>query len=135
MMTVRKLYGIFLLVIAILIQTLPAQTPTKGVRKYGVLNGNQVKTIFGNWGVIGQPGPAGPRGAWIFDTNGYIGDVSPLVGAEVVDGLFQQVDQSLVPYNLPVRWVIDVPVARPSTGGFDNDNLGNRQTFEPIDRI
>ena len=133
-MTVRNLNATFLLVIAILLQNLAAQTPTpvKGVRKYGVLNGNQVKTIFGNWGVIGQPGAFGPRGSWIFDTNGYIGDVSPLVGAEVVNGLYQQVGQSLVPYNLPVRWVIDVPVARPSTGGFDTDNLGNRQAFEPV---
>jgi len=60
-----------------------SQNSGRSFRRAGVLNGNQVKTVFGNWGVIGQPSSAGPRGAWIFDTNGYIGDVSPLVGAEV----------------------------------------------------
>ena len=25
----------------------------------------------------------GPRGAWLNDNNGYIGDVSPMVGAEI----------------------------------------------------
>jgi hypothetical protein len=54
-------------------------------RKTGLHNGNRVKTIFGNWGVIGQPANMGRRGAWIYDNNGYVGDVSLLVGAEVRD--------------------------------------------------
>ena len=49
-------------------------------------NGNQVKTVFGNWGVIGQPAAKGPRGAWKNPNNGYIGDVSPLIGAEITNG-------------------------------------------------
>lgn len=53
-------------------------------RRDAVMRGNLVKTVFGNWGVIGQPAQRGKRGAWIYDDNGYIGDVSPLVGAEVV---------------------------------------------------
>jgi hypothetical protein len=52
-------------------------------RRSSVMRGNLVKTVFGNWGVIGQPADQGTRGAWIFDNNGYIGDVSPLIGAEV----------------------------------------------------
>src|SRR5512140_32451 len=52
-------------------------------RRNGVLNGNQVRTVFTNWGVIGYPPEGAKRGAWKDDNNGYIGDVSPLVGAEV----------------------------------------------------
>ena len=52
-------------------------------RRYGIHNGNLVKTVYSNWGVVGQPEDKGPRGAWINDNNGYIGDVSLLVGAEV----------------------------------------------------
>ncbi|RPI06955.1 MAG: hypothetical protein EHM64_01105 [Ignavibacteriae bacterium] len=47
------------------------------------MNGNQVRTVFGNWGVIGQPAAKGKRGAWRNDNDGYIGDVTPLVGAEI----------------------------------------------------
>ena len=50
---------------------------------YGIHNVNLVKTVFGNWGVIGQPTIDGPSGAWIYESNEYIGDVSLLVGAEV----------------------------------------------------
>ena len=97
-------------------------------RRSGVLNGNQVKTVFGNWGVIGQPSNRGPRGAWIYDTNGYIGDVSPLVGAEVRGQyLLNNVWRDTTFY-----WVIDCPVDRPSTGGFDESNFGVRQAFEPV---
>lgn len=93
-------------------------------RRSGVLNGNQVKTVYGNWGVIGQPGTRGPRGAWIFDTNGYIGDVSLLVGSEVTGRRG----------NDPVSffWVVDCPVNRPSNGGFDESINGTRQAFEPV---
>ena len=45
-------------------------------RRYGIHNGNLVKTVYGNWGVVGQPADKGPRGAWINDNNGYIGDVA-----------------------------------------------------------
>ena len=47
-------------------------------RRYGIHNGNLVRTVFSNWGVVGQPGDKGPRGAWLDDNNGYIGDVSLL---------------------------------------------------------
>jgi hypothetical protein len=55
-------------------------------RRSAVMRGNLIKTVFGNWGVVGQPSEKGTRGAWIYDNNGYIGDVSPLVGAEVTAG-------------------------------------------------
>ena len=55
-----------------------AQNPSgREYRRTASHNGNQVKTVFGNWGVIGQPAQKGPRGAWKNPNNGYIGDVSP----------------------------------------------------------
>ncbi len=108
--------------------SLLAQESGAVYRRSGVLNGNQVKTVFGNWGVIGQPANKGPRGAWIYDTNGYIGDVSPLVGAEVHG---QYTTASGQVRDTVFYWVIDCPVARPSRGGFDESNNGVRQAFEP----
>jgi len=64
-------------------QIIFANQSGKAYRRSSIHNGNLVRTVFGNWGVIGQPREKGPRGAWLFDTNGYIGDVSPMVGAEV----------------------------------------------------
>ncbi|HSQ75538.1 MAG TPA: hypothetical protein VLT13_08275, partial [Bacteroidota bacterium] len=52
-------------------------------RRSAVMNGNQVRTVFGNWGVIGQPVDTRPRGSWKSDNNGYLGDVSPFIAAEV----------------------------------------------------
>jgi hypothetical protein len=105
-----------------------AQNSGRIYRRSGILNGNQVKTVFGNWGVIGQPSTRGPRGAWIYDTNGYIGDVSPLVGAEARG----QYTINSVTRDTVFFWVIDCPVARPSTGGFDTDLNGTRQALEPV---
>ncbi|HUI66559.1 MAG TPA: hypothetical protein VL126_17070, partial [Bacteroidota bacterium] len=53
-----------------------AQTSGQQFEKSGILQGNRVQTVFGNWGVIGQPAQSGRRGAWISPTNGYIGDLS-----------------------------------------------------------
>src|SRR5512135_3616012 len=59
------------------------QTSDLKYRRYAVMNGNQVRSVFGNWGVIGQPANQGRRGAWRNDNDGYLGDVSPFIGAEV----------------------------------------------------
>jgi len=48
-----------------------------------IMNGNQVYCVFGNWGILGQPADLSNRGAWKNPNDGYLGDVSPLVGAEV----------------------------------------------------
>jgi hypothetical protein len=128
-MAVRKIFVFSILVIILLIESTFAQNSGRIYRRSGVLNGNQVKTVFGNFGVIGQPATGGPRGAWIFDTNGYIGDVSPLVGAEVIDGTYNATG---VDRDTLFHWVIDVPVARPSVDGFDNSQIGTRQAFEPV---
>jgi len=89
-------------------------------RRSAVHNGNQVRTVFGNWGVIGQPRDKGPRGAWKNDNNGYLGDVSPFVGAEV-------------------RWngttfhsVVTSPVERPTELRDEDPVTGKQWTFEPV---
>ncbi len=88
-------------------------------RRSNIVAGNRVKTVFGNWGVIGQPATGGPRGAWIYDNNGYLGDVSPFVGAEVTD------------QNKTWHSVITCPVDRP-TKRRDESPSGKPWTFEPV---
>ncbi len=95
-------------------------------RKIGIHRGNQVRTIFNNYGVIAQPGTQGPRGAWKYDANGYVGDVSPLVGVKL----------PVKDYNSDgkkdtVVEVIITPVDRP--GGGNSNGLGN--TFGGFDPI
>ncbi len=87
-----------------------------------VHNANRVKTVFGNWGVIGQPVDTRPRGAWIYSTNGYVGDVSLLVGAEVKKDGFS------------FHSVVTSPVSRPASV-FDTDDKsggGKPWTFMPV---
>ena len=52
-------------------------------RRYNIMNKNLVSTVFTNGGVIGHPVGKGPRGAWLNDNDGYLGDVSPFVGCEI----------------------------------------------------
>ena len=89
-------------------------------RRTAVHNGNQVRTVFGNWGVIGQPSTGGPRGSWQNDNNGYVGDVSPLVGAEV--NLNGTVFHS----------VVTIPVERPTELQDEDPLTGKKWTFEPL---
>ena len=89
-------------------------------RRSAVMRGNLVKTVFGNWGVIGQPASAGARGAWIYENNGYIGDVSPLVGAEVV-----------TENGLEFHSVVVSPVSRP-TRQSEVSPEGKAWGFEPM---
>src|SRR3972149_576365 len=87
-------------------------------RRSAVMRGNLVKTIFGNWGVIGQPSSRGTRGAWIYDNNGYIGDVSLLVGAEINEG----------GQSIPSVVVSPLPRPRPQV---EQANSGKPWGFEP----
>ncbi len=89
-------------------------------RRSAVMNGNQVRTVFGNWGVIGQPIDTRPRGSWKNDNNGYLGDVSPFVGAEVnwLDTTF--------------RSVVTTPVGRPTQLRDEDPATGEPWTFEPV---
>jgi hypothetical protein len=88
-------------------------------RRSAVMRGNLVKTVFGNWGVIGQPASKGTRGAWIYDNNGYIGDVSLLVGAEINEG------------GKTFHSVVVCPVSRP-TLKVEQSNGGKPWGFEPV---
>lgn len=94
-------------------------------RRYGIHNGNLVKTVFSNWGVVGQPGDKGPQGAWINDNNGYIGDVSLLVGVELESSNNNN-------ENITFHSVVTCPVDRPSQSGPDQSNSGLRWGFEPV---
>ena len=89
-------------------------------RRTGVHNGNQVRTVFGNWGVIGQPSTGGPRGAWKNDNNGYLGDVSPFVGAEVKWN------------NVTFHSVVSTPTSRPTQLRDEDPNTGTQWTWEPV---
>ena len=124
-MTFGRYFSFTILALLILTPILSAQNSGRQYRRSGILNGNQVKTVFGNWGVIGQPSNRGPRGAWIYDTNGYIGDVSPLVGAEV--------SGKVVATNRDTTffWIIDCAAARPALNR-DESKSGVRQAFEPV---
>ncbi len=99
-----------------------AQNTNRAFRRSAIHNGNLVKTVYGNWGVIGQPPEGGPRGAWIFDNNGYIGDVSPMMGAEVAS------DATTVFHSIVVT-----PVSRP-TQNQEESASGAFWGFEPDGR-
>mgnify|MGYP006411466753 FL=1 len=101
------------------------QSSGREYRRTGIHNGNLVRTVFGNWGVVGQPGSKGPRGAWINDNNGYIGDVSPIIGVEVSAN-----DTSGNP--LTFHSVVVTPADRPNLGGFEESPTGKFWGFEPV---
>ncbi len=94
-------------------------------RRFGVHRGNLVKTVFGNWGVVAQPADKGPRAAWINDNNGYVGDVSPMIGVEV-----NSVDENGDPVTF--HSVIVSPVDRPTLGGAEQGPDGKQWGLEPV---
>lgn len=102
---------------------------TPNFRKVGVHRGNQVRTVFSNYGVIAQPGSEGPRGAWKYDANGYIGDVSPLVGLRLPVRDYRRGVNP--PDGIPdtIYSVVITPVDRPGSG---ESGGGKSYTFEPI---
>jgi len=106
-------------------QIILANQSGKAYRRSSIHNGNLVRTVFGNWGVIGQPREKGPRGAWLFDTNGYIGDVSPMVGAEV-NYHSEELDSTITFHS-----VVVCPVDRPATAR-EESPTGDQWTFEPV---
>ncbi len=118
MKTIRLL--LFLSAATLLVAGIAHAQSGREYRRSAVMNGNQVRTVFGNWGVIGQPTDTRPRGAWKNDNNGYLGDVSPFVGAEV-----RWQDTSF-------RSVVSTPVARPTQLADLDPATGENWTFEPV---
>lgn len=96
-------------------------------QRAGVLSGNRTATVIGNWGVIGQPCNLGPRGAWLYPTNGYIGDMSILVGVELP---IKDYNNDGMPDT--IHSVITCPVARPTTMTDTDPLTGKYWTFEPV---
>jgi hypothetical protein len=125
----------YLIILLAILTVLPLETfaqqriterGTPNFRKVGVHRGNQVRTVFTNYGVIAQPGNEGPRGAWRYDANGYVGDVSPLVGLRlpIRDWRPDSLNRPDTIYS-----VIITPVDRPGGG---EGGGGGSYTFEPI---
>ncbi len=96
-------------------------------RRAGVISGNRTSTAFGNWGVIGQPCTVGPRGSWMYPTNGYIGDMSILVGVELP---IRDYNNDGIPDT--IHSVVTCPVARPTTMPDVDPVTGKYWTFEPV---
>jgi hypothetical protein len=100
--------------------------------KSGVMNGNNIKTVFGNWGVIGQPADVGPRGAWLKESNGYIGDISLVIGLELP---IKDYTGDGKPDT--IHSVITSPLSRPASQ-FDTDDWsggGKPYTFMPVEGL
>ena len=95
-------------------------------RKSAIMNANQVRTVFGNWGVIAQPADQGHRGAWRNDNDGYVGDVSIFVGAEITS------KNVVTSGNVTFHSVATCPVARPTQQPDQDKNTGKYWTFEPV---
>ncbi len=110
-------------------------------RRTGIHNGNKVHTVFTNYGVIAQPvNDQYPRGAWKNDNNGYIGDVSPVVGVlnpirdypALVDTNHDGVKDPIYDGILDtIHTVIVCPVDRGDAGKKYSPG-GKSWTFEPI---
>jgi hypothetical protein len=95
-------------------------------RRVGIHDGNQVKTVFNNSGVIAQPGNEGPRAAWKFRGNGYVGDVSPVVGVRIPIKDYN--DDSILDTLVSV---VITSVSRPGGGDFSPGG-GVFLGFEPV---
>ena len=106
-------------------------------RRVGVHRGNQVRSVFGNWGVIGQPHDQGPMAAWRHDGDGYVGDISPMVGAEVYIDRVDEDGNPILDNNGSViidtvKHVVVTPAFRPGSAIPGEGEEGRAWTFEPI---
>ncbi|MCF7885791.1 MAG: hypothetical protein K9M80_04775 [Candidatus Marinimicrobia bacterium] len=122
----KRILGLLILLILIVQNSnLILAQSGRAYRRRGIHAGNMVKTVFGNWGVVAQPADKGPRAAWIYDNNGYIGDVSPMVGVEV-----NATDENGEPVTF--HSVVVSPVDRPTLGGDEVGPDGKQWGFEPV---
>jgi len=117
----RSLYICILTVVTI--SHILAQQSGSQFTRTGIINANNAKTVFGNWGVIGQPAEMENRGAWLYPTNGYIGDLSFMVGVELPGE--PQVIHSVI--TCPFY-----PTQRPAATQDRDPITNNWWTFEPV---
>ncbi len=106
-------------------------------RRVGIHRGNQVRTVFGNWGVIGQPHDQGPMAAWRSDGDGYVGDISPMIGAEVYIERKDSDGNPVLDNNGnviidTVNHVVVTPAFRPGSAIPGEGEEGRAWTFEPV---
>ncbi len=102
-----------------------AQKSSPSYRSAGQMDANNIKTIFTNAGVIGQPSNIGPMVSWKYLHNGYFGDLSILIGVELP---VKDYTGDGIPDIL--HEVIITPVNRPG-GGNTNGINGQFGGFEP----
>lgn len=127
MRTVDLTRTVLLLLVLLLPGSLSAQPSDRLHRRSAILAGNHISTVFGNWGVIGQPAaPTTPRGSWIHPNNGYVGDISILIGLELP---FRDYSGDGVP-DL-VHSVVTCPVSRPTSLPDMDPVTGVPWTLEP----
>jgi hypothetical protein len=132
---IMKLKNILFLLLLISVQCFSQSTEVRitargsaSARKVGTHDGNLVHTLFTNNGVIAQPSNLTPRGAWKGDNNGYVGDVSPLVGLLLPPHIYK--DTLNVTHIDTFHTVVITNVDRP--GGGKSGPGGKYYTFEPI---
>lgn len=122
-----RLFAFFTFALLLLTITVFAQRGTPDARRMGTLHGNNIKTVFTNSGVIAQPTTVVPRGAWMYENNGYIGDLSFMIGVElpIKDYTGDGIADTL-------HWVGVTPVDRPNGSGGKYGNGGKSWNFEPL---
>jgi hypothetical protein len=126
----RRLFIVSCVLISVIFSTLAlAQHGDPQNRRVGNLDANQIKTVFTNYGVIGQPSSEGPQFGWIYPQNGYAGDMSIVLGLELPIRDYRRgtIPQDGIPDT--IHSVIITPVARPGGGESGGDKS---YTFEPL---
>lgn len=127
----KKIRTAFLIIVVAFFVTpsIYAQHGDPQNRRVGVIDINQIKTVFMNQGVIAQPDVEGPQFGWRYPLNGYAGDMSFLIGLELPIRDYRR--GPIPPDGVPdtIHSVIISPVDRP--GGGEGEN-GISYTFEPL---
>jgi hypothetical protein len=119
-----KIFSAILLLSGILFAQIGKGSPT--AEKVGIHNGNRVRTVFNNYGVIAQPASSGPACAWKYDANQYAGDISPLVGLRLPYRDYDNDGKIDTIYS-----VVITDVDRPGGGDYSPGG-GEPRTFLPI---
>ena len=107
------------------------QSGTPSARSVGVHRGNRLHTIFSNFGVLAQPGSQGPMLSWKYESNGYAGDISILVGMELPIADYMKNNYKDGKPDT-IHCVVSCPVDRGESGEDESPDGSQQWTFEPI---